>query len=284
MTTSKIQTIRPHILTSSGAARRAGGWLPDRPSSADWRLEKRLGGLVKAATPVNPSLNRDNYPKIRDQGELGSCTGHGTRSALMYHLVTRHPELWHDKYDLSPLALYYYGRETIQMTGVDSGAYIRDVIDAARKLGAPREDDWPYNISKYTKEPSAKAKTSGKWHQAIHTYRCDVVGESGETTVTNILHSLQSGMPVVFGFTCFDNLFQADQNGLIPLPGKTSKEEGGHCMCIYEADTSQRLFVGPNSWSDTWGGEVNSHRGYFKFPFEYFTHGLADNPWSVDHE
>jgi C1A family cysteine protease len=284
MAVSKIQQIRPHILKSSGQHRYAGGWLPDRPKLQDWRLEKRLGDTLKSATPVNPHLDRASYPSIRDQGELGSCTGHAARNALMVHLVKRKPELWQDKYDLSPMALYYYGREKIQMIGVDSGAYVRDVVDAARENGAPREDNCPYVISKFTKAPSATAKTAGKWHQAVHTYRCDVEGAPNETTIDNILHSLQSGMPVVFGFTCYDNLGEADANGVIPMPTARSQEEGGHCVCIYEADTNSRYFIGPNSWSEQWGGKVGDHRGYFLLPFKYFEQGLADDAWSVDLE
>ena len=207
----------------------------------------------------------------------------------MIRLVKERPALWADKYDLSPLSLYYDGRVAIQMTGVDSGAYIRDVIDAARKNGAPREDKWPYVPSKFTREPSPAARETGRWHQAINAYRCDDPTKPAEATVDAVLHALANKMPVVFGFTCFDNLGEADSNGVIPLPTSRSRQDGGHCMCIYGADTGARMFWGPNSWSTQWGGSVvvdgkTTTRGYFRLSFDYFLKGLADDAWAVDHE
>jgi C1A family cysteine protease len=286
-----IKNLRPHVLPSTGALRKAGGWLPNRPKgSLDWPLSKKLGDKLDAALPDSPHLDFDSFPSIRDQGELGSCTGHGVRNALMPRLVKQKPELWADKYDLSPLSLYYDGRAAIQMTGVDSGAYVRDVIDAARKNGAPREDKWPYVPSRFTREPSAAARETGRWHQAaVGYYRCDEPGQPAERTVDNIVHALANKMAVAFGFTCFDNLGEADGNGFIPLPGARSREEGGHCMCIYGFDSRTRTFWGPNSWSIQWGGAVSidgrtTSRGYFRLPVDYFLKGLADDATAVDHE
>lgn len=271
------------VLKSTG---KGTGYIPDLPNHAqDLRLAKRLGDAIKAAVPENPTLEPQFFPRIRDQGELGSCVGHGVRSGLMYHLVKRDKKLW-SKLDLSPLALYYWARTYIKMERVDSGAYIRDGIKGAANYGGSREDHWPYDVNKFTRTPSKLAQTSGKWHQAVRYYRCDEVGQSPETTINNILRAVSNGLPVVFGFPCYNNLGQADGNGYIPNPDPGSSTEDGHCMCIYGADTGSRVFFGPNSWSEGWGGVAPGaeSRGYYFLPFDYFSRGDADDAWAVDHE
>lgn len=204
----------------------------------------------------------------------------------MYHLVKKDKAHWSKELDLSPLALYYWARTYIQMERVDSGAYIRDGIKGAAKYGGPREDRWPYDVAKFTRTPSKSAKLSGRFHQAVKYYRCDEVGQSAETTIDNILRAIAAGLPPVFGFTCYDNLDQANHNGYIPNPTPTSSMDGGHCMCIYGADTRNRVFFGPNSWGEGWGGVTPnaSGRGYYFLPFDYVLRGDADDFWAVDHE
>lgn len=277
------KTIGRTKLPSTG---KGTGYLPDIPNSnQDRRLSMKLGDAINAMAPENPSLDPRFFPRIRDQLQLGGCVGQGVRNGLMYHLMKRDRSTW-TKHDLSPLALYYWARTFINMTSVDSGAYIRDGIKGAAKYGGPKEDYYPYDISRFTRKPGLAAQLSGKWHQAVHYYRCDEIGQSGQAVVDNILRAIQAGLPVVFGFTCYDNIANADATGYIPTPIKGSKQEGGHCMCIYGADTNRRVFFGPNSWSNQWGAKLpgTSERGYFFLPFDFFLNGDADDAWAVDHE
>jgi C1A family cysteine protease len=277
MTTVLIRET-PSRIASVG---RHGGWLPDRPSHKDWRLSELLGHV---AVPENPTLDPETYPTMRDQGRQGSCTGHSFRNALMQRLLTRDREFW-EKYDLSPASAYYNARKIEGSIRYDTGAYIRDVMEGAAKAGVAREDHCPYDQDHLTISLTAQAEQSARWHQALHYHRCDDVGASTEATVDNILRALVAGLPVVFGFTCFANLSEADDTGVIPLPGKRDEEDGGHCMCIYSADTTQRMFIGPNSWGTNWGGVgKDGQRGYFALPFDYFLKGYADDAWAVDHE
>jgi C1A family cysteine protease len=262
---------------------RHGGWLPDRPNVQDWSLEKKLGDAIKAAVPENPFLDPNSYPVIRDQGNQGSCTGHGTRNALMQRLLLRDHKLW-TKYDLSPASAYLNGRVLEQAVYEDSGCYIRDVIKGAGDNGVAREDYAPYSDKRLTVSLSKQAKESARWHQAISYYRCDENNASPEQTVDNVIRALGAGMPVIFGFTCFSNLGAAEDTGYIAMPGSRDREEGGHCMTIYEANTSRREFTGPNSWGP-WGAKGrDGQRGYFRLPFDYVLQGLADDFWAVDHE
>jgi hypothetical protein len=232
-----------HLIRSTG--HNHGGWLPDRPNGEqDWRLERKLGDAIRAAVPENPFLDPATYPKIRNQGQQGSCTGHGVRNVLMQRLLSRDHPLW-SKYDLSPASAYLNGREIDGSVNEDAGSYIRSVVKGAAAKGVTREDFAPYNDRRLTTQLSAKAVEGAKWHQALHYYRCDVVGASTETTVDNIIRALAAGLPVIFGFTCFSNLGFADADGFIRLPGPNDHEDGGHCMSIYEADTRNRKFYWP---------------------------------------
>ena len=271
MTSVKLRWT-PHRLPSG----RHGGWLPDRPSHKDWRLSRKLD--TRSLLPESPQLDPATYPAIRDQGRQGSCTGHGTRNALMQRLRARDKVLW-SKYDLSPASAYLNARRLEGSIAQDTGAYIRDVVEGASRWGVAREDHCPYHDDRLTTGLSAQAEQSAKWHQALHYYRCDEVGASTQQTVDNIVRALGAGLPVIFGFTCFSNLGEADGDGYIRMPGPRDSEEGGHCMCIYGADTRQQVFTGPNSWGIPWG-----NHGYFALPFDYFLQGLADNAWAVDHE
>ncbi len=262
---------------------RVGGWLPDKPKiEQDWRISRKLGSAPQAM-PDSPTLNPTFFPEIRDQGNLGSCTGFGCRTALATKFREKHGERllkngpWGKQWDLSPLALYFWARLIENCVDEDSGAYIRDVVDGARRYGAPTENSWSYITTKFKREPNETAKKTAKWHQAdISTYRCDDIGMSGEQTATNVVRALDAGYPVIFGFTCFDNLSEADLSGFIPMPLAKSKDIGGHCMCILKADTRARVFSGHNSWSEDWGD-----KGWFHLPFGYFEKGYADDAWAM---
>jgi C1A family cysteine protease len=277
-TSIKIKDSAPHRLGNG----RHGGWLPDRPNSLQSRpLSKRLDlGVV---TPQNPFLPPESYPEMRDQGSQGSCTGHGTCNALEQRLLSRDAAFWR-KYRLSPASAYLNGRKIDGTVKHDYGSYIHSVVRGASEWGVARLDHAPYDPRRLTTSLSKQAIESAKWHQAINAYRCDNNGVYPNETVDNILKALAAGMPVVFGFTCFTNLSQADADGLIRLPGSSDREDGGHCMCIYEGDTSTREFIGPNSWGP-WGHRGrDGQMGYFRLPFDYFLRGLADDAQAIDHE
>lgn len=280
--------IHKTVLKSIG---RGSGWKPDLPNSAnDFKLSQKLGDLPRA-TADNPSLNPAFFPKIRDQGQIGSCTGHGLRSAIAYKMLEHHNEelsgKWGESWDLSPLAMYWFGRREENAIHEDSGCYIRDVVDACRKYGIPTEESWPYDVSRFTRKPSARAMQNAKWHQANNaSYRCDEDGNR-EKTIDRMLQALSNGLPIVYGFTCYANLSQADNNGVVPNP--SGALEGGHCVTAYWADTRERLFWGPNSWRNDWGGRAPAgarynERGYIGLPFSFFLTGDADDAWAVDLE
>src|SRR5215207_265080 len=272
------------ILPSNG---RAHGWKPDTPDVFAPPLSRKIDTAL-TATIRNPSLNKEWYAPIGDQGDLGSCTGWGTRAAMYLKFKEKHGEKisgkWGEEWDLSPLAIYWLGRRRENCIPYDEGCEIKDVVEEAAKFGAPTEATWPYEISKFTREPSVKAFKEGLWHQAVGSYRCDERGAPTEQTLNNMLLALQNGFPIVLGFTCYSNLWEADGNGVVPSP--KGRVEGGHCITIYGADTDSRYFWGPNSWSNEWGGTPpgGGERGYIYLPFAGVENGWIDDCHAVDIE
>lgn len=260
---------------------RHGGWLPDRPSHKDWFLSKKLD--TTTAVPENPSLPPASFPKMRDQGNQGSCTGHMIRNVLMQRLLDRDLKKW-SKYDLSPASGYYNARKIEKNIRQDSGAFIRNVFNGAGEWGIAREDHAPYRPDRLLVRLSSQAEQSAKWHQAIKFYRCDEPGASSEKTVDNMLRALGAGLPLGLGFGCFTNLNLADADGIIRLPGPHDDEDGGHAIACYGADTRERMFWGPNSWGP-WGAKGPDRQlGYWRMTFEYVLKRLADDIWAGDHE
>jgi hypothetical protein len=275
---------------------RQGGWQPDRPKAEqDWRLSQVLGPATRKAIK-NPSLNPAYFPLMKNQGNLGSCTGESLALAVEYCVIEERAVAgenvqsnWWKTWGLSGLAAYYFAREIDKTIYVDAGSQIRSAIDGARKHGIPTEALWPYKPSKFTEKPDAKAMKTAPWHKLdnLKTYRCDEIGRTREQTVTNILRALEAGMPVNFGFSCPADWGSYDENGVIPVPN--GQYDGGHAMTALMADTASRMLIGPNTWGDDHAGQQpngsrvisDGGRGWFAISFDYFLSGDGDDAWAV---
>ena len=96
---------------------------------------------------------RPLQPPIFDQGPLGSCTGNGIAGELEAQALAQGLKLQ----TMSRLFIYYNERDMEGTTDQDAGADIRDGIKSVNQTGACFESEWPYDISKFTQKPPAKA-------------------------------------------------------------------------------------------------------------------------------
>jgi C1A family cysteine protease len=91
--------------------------------------------------------------------------------------------------------------------------------------------------------------------------------------------SLAAGYPFVFGFSVYES-FEGDavaKSGIVPMPGMTEMEVGGHAVMAVGYDDSQQRFLARNSWGSEWGMS-----GYFTIPYDYLTDSnLADDFWVI---
>jgi C1A family cysteine protease len=77
-------------------------------------------------------------------------------------------------------------------------------------------------------------------------------------------------------------------DGVIPMPGLTEQEDGGHCMLIVGYNNENRTFLVRNSWGTAWG-----QQGYGAMPYDYIlspkrttdlwtrAEALVSNSWTV---
>ena len=129
---------------------RGYGRIPDLPDQRDHLLAKEP--KPRAVLPASIDLRSRNYG-IDDQGQLGSCVGHGTEGAfrnLLAHEAVA-------DFAGSRLGLYYCARVIEHDTAQDAGAQIRDGVKAAANTGVMPEALWPYVISKFAEKPPAAA-------------------------------------------------------------------------------------------------------------------------------
>lgn len=250
------------------------GWRPDTPDFRDFPLSKKITAprAVGDVVELDPAVVA-KVP-VRDQLQLGSCTGHGVRGCLVYHIMKR---LDLKDTDLSPLFAYYRGRVAESSVNEDAGCEIRDVVKMAAQDGVALESAWPYRIEKFAKNPTKTAYKTAQAHQVkVGYYRCGGDAQRPDAVLNDILQALAAGMPVTGGFACYSNLDRGPRPGVIPMPA--GQLEGGHAVWFTRADTRERLLKFQNSWGD-WGD-----RGFGYLPFDYVLRGLADDFWAVAHE
>ena len=251
------------------------GWVPEPPDHRDYDnlLRDYLPKVGKPRVVITEkvSLKAEDIPVVRDQSQLGSCTGHGVRGILTYKVRQMGPQFRKPGYDLSPLFAYYNGRELEGSIHEDTGCYIRDVVKQAFKLGVATEATCPYNISAFARKPSEQAYTTGRWHQLKGGYKACL-------TADDILQSIAADIPVVFGYSVFSS-HDSGREGHIPMPSAMDRLEGAHCCWFIDGDPKTRYFKFQNSWSEEYGD-----KGYYYLPFDYVDHGYADDIWAGVHE
>ena len=255
----------------------AFGWVPQRPDHRDrlYHLEERIyqGHQLPAKVDLH---DQGIVPPIWDQGQLGSCTAHGSLRAFL----TEAKRQGESVPMLSRLMQYWDTRSREGTTDQDSGGMVRDAIKVLATDGCAPESDWPYDISRFIEEPPAACYQAAKQYMSVK-YQAVRVGGPGAPIRT----ALASGLAVVFGFsvpTSFEDGSWDPASQVLPLPSPTEGFIGGHCVAITGYDFSCTEFPVPyfipdNSW-DGWGWE-----GRFRMDYRWFDPwvGLASDLWVI---
>lgn len=245
------------------------GWRKDKPDARDFKF--CAPRHILEALPPSADL-RPKMPPVYDQGQLGSCTANSSGGACQY-------EEWKNNQGRSVmpsrLFIYFNTRSLEGTTQSDAGAEIRDTVKSIAQWGYPREDQWPYDITKFAKVPPSTA------YGAAYSRR-RIKYQSVLQDANQIKAAIVGGNPVVFGFSVYDS-FESQavaDSGIVPMP-KTDTEQllGGHAVVIVGYDDSKQWWIVRNSWGESWGD-----KGYFYMPYQYaLDPNLASDFWAISY-
>ena len=234
------------------------GCIPDVPDARDVHY---VPPVDTATLPQSVDL-RPLCPTVYDQGDLGSCTANAIGAAIEYN------QMQTGKQSFVPSRLFIYFNERVLEGTIkqDAGAMIRNGIKTVVRLGAPPEEVWPYDESAAFTQPHPDAYAAAKLD--LVTVYCRV----GQT-LPLMQACLMEGFPIVFRYTCFPSMDHTWDDGVIPMPGPTEPEDGGHCMLIVGYNNANRTFLVRNSWGTQWG-----QQGYGTMPYDY----ILSPQWTTD--
>ncbi len=259
------------------------GWIPDYPDIRDYTpKQKTVSSLLKKLKskkeflPTSVDL-RKWCPPIEDQGSLGSCTAHAGVALVEYYEM----RAFGKHIDASRLFLYKTTRNLLHWKG-DTGATIRATMGSMVLFGVPPEEYWSYNIDNFDEEPLAFCYSFAKEYQSIQYFRFDSPGTFGAELLRDIKVYLAKGIPAMFGFTVYDSIYDAEEDGKIPFPSPRERVIGGHAVVAVGYDDNLKIksakgaLLVRNSWGMEWGDG-----GYGCLPYEYILSGLACDFWSI---
>ncbi len=204
------------------------GYLPDQPDQRDY-LFADTAPLMAIEAPIREPVShivKDFYKKLPtayNQFNIGSCVANAV--GAMFCFVR-------NVFPRSRLQMYYEARRLINMTEVDSGCYIRDMMKVTSQLGAGRETWWPYDVNKFKIDPPLKVDRDALLRRIMTYYRVQGREEFRRCLLEN--------HPFATGIAIYDSFYtpNAERFGIIPTPQRTEKSHGGHAiLCIgYDDD------------------------------------------------
>ena len=245
------------------------GWNRQQPDHRDLKFTPPPQAYVETA------ILTKGMPPIWDQGDLGSCTAHGSLAAFEFCLF----EPGKITTPLSRLQVYYDTRAAGGGDPAeDSGGVIRDAVKCLATIGAAPEALWPYEVERFATQPPESVYEAAATMEALE-YR------AVDETVVGLKAALALGLPVIVGFDVSSNFMDIGSSGLMPEPN--GEVQGGHCVCVVGfSDRSYtdpmlgpippNCFVVRNSWGPGWG-----RRGHFLMPYNALAACNASDFWVV---
>jgi len=258
------------------------GWLKDPPDLRDYTLDSEevkqfvVAGAKDVLLPIDQI--EVQLPSLREQGRIGSCTGHAGNYMLDVHqkVAGWNPE------PLSRRFLYKVTRNLLGWTG-DTGAYLRTTMQTIAMIGVPPERYWPYNEVDFDVEPTAFIYALAQDFKGLTYYRLDPPETLREEVIIRIKTNVKLDRACMFGFRVYG--FSAQGEALLPAPG--APPQGGHAVTVVAYDDTRQIshpdgstttgaFKFANWWGANWGSE-----GFGWLPYDFVRKGIATDWWTM---
>lgn len=269
MTMGTQYKLAPSDLSPSG---RKYAYKPDSKDVRDLVVAEH----VPIPTKLPPAFSlADFLGAVKDQGQLGSCTGNAY-AGIREFLAKKYQK---EDVKLSPLYIYYREREYENSVSEDSGAEPRDGCRTLVNFGVCTEEHDPYLIENFTQKPTEQMDEEaadfkiGAYHRA--------------RSVDEIKTGLASGYCPSIGFDVFESFEDTDtaQTGELKFPADGEQPIGGHEVYAFGYDDNHSCLDGStgalqirNSWGEGWGVSMTPDgvRGNFWMPYTYVDQHVSD--------
>lgn len=203
---------------------------------------------------------------VFNQGQFGSCTGHGSVTAFTFSWLLSGQNI----HTFSPTSVYARING-----GQDKGAQVHDALLALQQDGTCFMSQFGENDIFLSQMSTDAAQTALRFRVGA-AYKINSWAE--------MCSAISQGLVVVSGFAVGQNFSNVDANGVCPLPDQIA---GGHCMAHFGLKQINGVWMvrSRNSWGPTWAlnGECylqqNAWNPMYGFPFDaYAIGGVLTDP------
>lgn len=249
---------------------------PRTAPGADLAVSSKLEYLLRQfGEPATINREVDLRPKyfqmeltVKSQGRRPSCAVFAIVSALEFQAA----ELTGQPQKLSEEYLSWATRKTVQRVvapvvapsaetaaalegDADEGFSLNEVVLALRTYGIPLQSSMPNRIGRAIaaiEDPSPTIVEEARTHQRV--FVLPIPGRTTGTAVNNIVHALNTGMPIPIGIAWPH--YRSIRNG--SLVDQAPMKDGAHAVTLvgYRCPTNQLkdvVFIFKNSWGPDWG-------------------------------
>lgn len=229
------------------------GAIPSPPDIRDIKYAVQSVSAEQAAELPAACSFVGHQQAMRNQGPEGACVGFALASGVMgYHESVQPSPVRAYARELSPRANYQDARTLEPVPG--AGSYPRAALKAAKDLGIPLEEDWPYDAGNVGQE--GPLGTTNRVYNRISSYHA----------VSCLPHALKAAMiahgPLLGVIRAYDGFYAPDP--VTGLVRRTGEARGAHAIAIVGYDDTRQAFHIRNSWGVKWG-----QGGYAWLPYSY---------------
>lgn len=219
-------------------------------------------GVACVAPRDIPREYTQEVPKVKNQGNVGSCVAHSIATVIEYH--NKRQGISEEEMSTG----YIYGNR-INSKHKGEGMIVRDAMLNACKYGDvyrvafPENVEVPQAIELFNERADWTMVLNGTYHRFTEAYRLD----NEYAIKSNILDN---------GLVVFVIDWYADNkvvNGVLTSTMEQKNNIGGHCMVLY--GWNEKGWLIQNSWGELWGDN-----GRAILPYDYpmkEVWGIVDN-------